>query len=118
MSGGDTVPGTPGIAPTWASSAKDFVGGSLGPARLWFTIGYGIVNEVYFPRIDTPQIRDLGFIVADDAGFWCEVKRLGRYSIETPRPAFPPCASCTGTSASRCRCASSAIRGATCCSSR
>ena len=89
MSGGDTVPGTPGIAPTWASSAKDFVGGSLGPARLWFTIGYGIVNEVYFPRIDTPQIRDLGFIVADDAGFWCEVKRLGRYSIETPAPGIP-----------------------------
>jgi len=26
--------------------------------------GYGILNEVYYPRADIPQIRDLGFIVA------------------------------------------------------
>ncbi len=84
-----TAPGSPGIAPTWASSAKDIVGASLGPARLWFTIGYGIINEVYFPRVDNPQIRDLGFIVADDAGFWCEVKRLGSYRLETPAPGIP-----------------------------
>ncbi len=83
------APGSPGIAPTWASSAKDMVGSSLGPARLWFTIGFGIVNEVYYPRIDNPQIRDLGFIVADNAGFWCEVKRLDRYSLETPAPGIP-----------------------------
>ncbi len=89
MSCDDPAPGGPGIAPTWSSSAKDMVGGSLGPARLWFTIGFGIVNEVYYPRIDTPQIRDLGFIVADDAGFWCEVKRLGHYRLETPAPGIP-----------------------------
>lgn len=83
------APGSPGIPPTWSSSAKDLVGSSLGPARLWFTTGFGIVNEVYYPRIDNPQIRDLGFIVADDAGFWCEVKRRGRYSLETPAPGIP-----------------------------
>ena len=37
--------------------------------------GYGILNEVYSPRVDIPQIRDLGFIVADGQGFWVEVKR-------------------------------------------
>jgi glucoamylase len=83
------APGAPGIAPTWTSSAKDMVGSSLGPARLWFTAGFGIINEVYYPRIDTPQIRDLGFIVADDAGFWCEVKRLANYTIATPAPGIP-----------------------------
>ncbi len=36
------------------------VGCSLGSSRLWFTIGGGIINEVYYPRIDLPQIRDLG----------------------------------------------------------
>ena len=36
------------------------VGCSLGMSRLWFTIGGGIVNEVYYPRVDIPQIRDLG----------------------------------------------------------
>ena len=59
------APGAPGIPPTWTSSSKDVVGCSLGPARLWFTAGYGIINEVYWPRIDIPQIRDLGFIVAE-----------------------------------------------------
>ena len=73
------APGRPGIAPTWTSSAKDIVGCTLGPSRLWFTIGFGIVNEVYYPRVDIPQIRDLGFIVADGAGFWVEVKRIGNY---------------------------------------
>ncbi|MCL4775366.1 MAG: glucan 1,4-alpha-glucosidase [Burkholderiaceae bacterium] len=83
------APGAPGIAPTWTSSAKDLVGTSLGPARLWFTTGFGIVNEVYFPRADLPQIRDLGFIVADGAGFWVEVKRLGHYRIELAAPGVP-----------------------------
>ena len=81
--------GHPGIAPTWTSSAKDMVGCALGPARLWFTCGYGILNEVYYPRVDIPQIRDLGFIVADGKGFWVEVKRLGSYRAAQPQPGIP-----------------------------
>jgi len=65
------------------------VGTALGPSRLWFTIGYGIVNEVFYPRVDLPQIRDLGFIVADGEGFWCEVKRLGTHSVRTAAPGIP-----------------------------
>ena len=83
------APGKPGVPPTWTSSAKDLVGAALGPSRLWFTIGYGVINEVYHPRIDTPQIRDLGFIVADDAGFWVEVKRNADYEIKTPGVGVP-----------------------------
>ena len=83
------APGKPGIPPTWTSSSKDAVGSSLGPSRLWFTLGYGIVNEVYWPRIDLPQIRDLGFIVADGQGFWSEVKRGGDYSIRTVALGVP-----------------------------
>ncbi|MGC8525398.1 MAG: glycoside hydrolase family 15 protein [Acidibrevibacterium sp.] len=83
------APGAPGNAPTWTSSAKDVVGGSLGPARLWFTLGFGIVTEVYYPRVDLPQIRDLGFIVGDDAGFWVEVKRLGTYDVRLLAPGVP-----------------------------
>ncbi len=83
------APGQPGIAPTWTSSDKDLVGTALGSSRLWFTVGHGIVNEVYYPRIDIPQIRDLGFIVADGAGFWVEVKRLHDTTLETPAPGVP-----------------------------
>jgi glucoamylase len=83
------APGSPGIAPTWTSSAKDIVGCALGPSRVWFTLGFGIVNEVYYPRIDIPQIRDLGFIVADGRGFWAEVKRLENYSLRLLAPGTP-----------------------------
>ncbi len=75
------APGRPGVSPTWCSSAKEIVGCSLGASRVWFTIGGGIVNEVFFPRIDIPQIRDLGFIVADDQGFWAEVKRMDNHKL-------------------------------------
>jgi glucoamylase len=83
------APGAPGISPTWCSSAKDVVGCGLDWSRLWFTIGGGIINEVYYPRVDIPQIRDLGFIVADGAGFWVEVKRAGHYVVQLAAPGAP-----------------------------
>jgi glucoamylase len=85
----DHAPGAPGSAPSWTSSAKDMVGCALGPARLWFTLGFGIVNEVYYPRVDIPQIRDLGFIVAGPDGFWSEVKRNQNYSLKLLAPGVP-----------------------------
>jgi glucoamylase len=83
------APGAPGIEPSWTSSDKDLVGCALGPSRLWFTLGHGIVNEVYYPRIDIPQIRDLGFIVADGQGFWVEVKRLQTRQLQLAAPGVP-----------------------------
>src|SRR2546423_15347479 len=83
------APGAPGTSPTWTSSAKDMVGCGLGPARLWFTLGFGIVNEVYYPRVDIPQIRDLGFIVAGPDGFWSEVKRNENYTLRLLAPGGP-----------------------------
>jgi len=75
--------------PTWSTSRKDMVGGSLGSSRVWFTVGRGILTEVYSPRIDIPQIKDLGFVVADGLGFWCEVKTLGRYSVTLAEEGVP-----------------------------
>ncbi|WP_435628185.1 glycoside hydrolase family 15 protein [Candidatus Ferrigenium straubiae] len=75
--------------PTWAPAAKDMVGTSLGSSRVWFTLAEGIVTEVYYPRIDIPQIKDIGFIIADDMGFWVELRRLGSYVLKLPSPAVP-----------------------------
>ena len=85
----EQAPGAPGIDPTWSSSAKEMVGCSLGSSRVWFTIGGGILNEVYYPRVDLPQIRDLGFLVADGAGFWVEVKRLEQHTIALAASGVP-----------------------------
>jgi glucoamylase len=83
------APGGPGIPPTWTSSTKDMVGCSLGISRVWFTLGFGIINEVYYPRVDIPQIRDLGFIVGDGEGFWAEVKRIANYRMRLLAPGVP-----------------------------
>ncbi|MEK0084853.1 glycoside hydrolase family 15 protein [Benzoatithermus flavus] len=90
MSGTEDAPGAPGIAPTWTSSAKDLVTTAVeGAGRLWATVGFGIVNEVYWPSTGQPQIRDLGFIIGFDDGSWVEVKRARRYVLSTPRPYIP-----------------------------
>ena len=75
------APRAPFSHPTWACARKDMVGSSLGSSRLWFTVAEGVVTEVYYPRPDIPQLKDLGFVVADVAGFWVEVRRLASYDV-------------------------------------
>ena len=86
---GGTAPGAPGVPPTWSSSDKDAVGTSHYSSRVWFTIGRGILNEVYWPHVDRPQIRDLGFIVADDVGSWSEVKRDATHQVSHEARGVP-----------------------------
>lgn len=79
----DHAPGWPGIPPRWTSSAKSGVGTALSPmSRVWFTLSHGILNEVYYPRIDQACIRDLGLIVTDGQDFFSEEKRHTEHRIE------------------------------------
>ena len=56
--------GGPGLAPRWTSAAKDAVGTAYAASsRAWFTISHGILNEVYYPTIDRPQIRAYQIVV-------------------------------------------------------
>ena len=72
----DSAPGAPGIEPRWTSSAKSGVGTAIrDESQVWFTLSHGIVNEVYYPRLDQANTRDLGFIVTDGAAFFSEEKR-------------------------------------------
>ena len=55
------APGWPGIEPRWTSSAKTGVGTALNlHGRVWFTLSHGILNEIYFPRVDQACTRDFG----------------------------------------------------------
>lgn len=85
----EQAPGAPGMLSNWCSGAKQMVGTSLGPARVWFTVGQGILNEIYYPRIDTAQVRDLGFIIADGRGFWQEVKLLEDCKVDCAEVGIP-----------------------------
>jgi glucoamylase len=75
--------GWPGIEPRWTRSAKDAVGTAYSTAsRVWFTVSSGIVNEVYFPTIDRPQIRDLQFLITDGKSFFHDERRYLDTKIE------------------------------------
>lgn len=76
------APGWPGSDPRWTSSAKSGLGTALTrESRVWFTLSHGILNEVYFPRVDQACIRDLGLIVADGIDFFSEEKRQARHEV-------------------------------------
>ncbi|HUB66646.1 MAG TPA: hypothetical protein VL981_04095, partial [Candidatus Methylacidiphilales bacterium] len=65
-----TAPGAPGAGPHWESSRKSGVGRACNfHSRVWFTIGSGILNEIYYPRPDQPCTKDAGFIVTDGKDF-------------------------------------------------
>jgi glucoamylase len=65
------APGAPGGAAFWNSGAKQGVGTALTNASpLWFTIGSGVVEELFYPQPDHPRSRDFGFAVADGKDFF------------------------------------------------
>ena len=84
------APGAPGIAARWTSSAKSGVGTSLSHAnRVWFSISHGILNEIYYPRVDQACTRDLGLIVTDGRSFFSEEKRHAESKVEYPAEGVP-----------------------------
>src|SRR5512135_2894482 len=73
---GHAASGGPGGEPRWTRSDKDGVGTAYSAlSRVWFTVSKGILNEVYYPTIDRPQIRDLQYLVSDGETFFHEEKR-------------------------------------------
>ena len=84
------APGHPGIPPRWTSSAKSGVGTSLSSeSRVWFTLSHGILNEVYYPRLDQACIRDMELLVSDGKDFFSEEKRQAQSQVETLADGVP-----------------------------
>ena len=77
--------GAPGIESRWTSSAKEGVGTAYHTScRLWFTLSHGIVNEIYYPRVDQPNTRDFQFLITDGETFCHEEKRDLDHKVEYP----------------------------------
>jgi glucoamylase len=67
------APGGPGAKPRWSSSAKTAVGTTAQrSSRVWFTLGQGVLNEVYYPDIDLANTRMARFLVADGEDFFSD----------------------------------------------
>ena len=84
------APGGPGIEPRWTSSAKSGVGTALdGRSHIWFTLSHGIVDEVYYPRVDQANTRDFGLLVSGPEGFFSEEKRDTVCTVDLLGPGVP-----------------------------
>ena len=84
------APGWPGIPARWTSSAKSGVGTSVSrDSRVWFTLSHGILNEIYYPRVDHACTRDLGFIVTDGHTYFSEEKRDAQSHTTQAAPGIP-----------------------------
>jgi len=90
MSREKPAPGSPGIPARWTSSAKSGVGTALtARSRVWFTLSHGILNEIYYPRIDQACTRDFGLIVTDGQSFFSEEKRDTKSTLEPIADGVP-----------------------------
>lgn len=75
--------GRPGIEPKWTSSSKEGVGTALSDASpVWFTLAYGILNEIYYPRVDCANTRDAQYLITDGQTFFHEEKRDLHHHLE------------------------------------
>src|SRR4051794_35855963 len=64
------APGAPGASATWRNGDKEGVGTSVNPeSKVWFTLNDGTLSETYYPAADTPNVRDLSFVVSDGSTF-------------------------------------------------
>jgi glucoamylase len=87
--GKQEAPGNPGIEPRWTSSAKVGIGTAVSPAsRLWFTLAHGIVNEIYYPRVDVANTRDVQFLITAP-GYFSEEKRHTTHVVDQLDPWAP-----------------------------
>ena len=59
-----------GGAASWATGNKLAVGTSADTAsKVWFTVAKGITSEVFYPRLDVPNMQDMQYIVTDGSTF-------------------------------------------------
>ncbi len=77
-------PGAPGEKATWTNGNKQGIGTSATTAsRVWFSLGDGVLTEVYYPMVDRANLRLLEFIVTDGRGFF------ERESVDTDHRVEP-----------------------------
>lgn len=84
------APGWPGIPPRWTSSAKTGIGTAHSyQSPLWFTLSHGILNEIYYPRIDQACARDMEFMITNGKDFFSEEKRHATSKVDLLAPGVP-----------------------------
>ncbi len=84
--------GKPGNKPRWSSGAKTLVGTAASArSRLWYTVGMGTINELYFPDVDQANTRSVRFLVSDGERFFSDEERDANHTVSWIAPGVPGC---------------------------
>ena len=60
----------PGDTAAWTTGNKLAVGTSADTtSKVWFTVANGITSEIFYPRLDVPNMQDMQYIVTDGSTF-------------------------------------------------
>ncbi|MDQ1612346.1 MAG: glucoamylase [Pyrinomonadaceae bacterium] len=67
--GSNLAPGAPGAEAHWPGAGKQGVGTSNTlDSKVWFTLGEGVLTEVYYPTVDVANSQELQFVVVSSGG--------------------------------------------------
>ena len=67
---GGTASDGPGVSAAWTTGNKLAVGTSADTtSEVWFTVAKGITSEVFYPRLDIPNMQDMQYIITDGSTF-------------------------------------------------
>jgi glucoamylase len=67
---GGTATDGPGDSAAWTTGNKLAVGTSADTkSKVWFTVAKGITTEVFYPRLDVPNMQDMQYIITDGSTF-------------------------------------------------
>lgn len=81
------APGAPGGGSAWTSGLKQGLGTSTSTtSRVWYTLGSGITDEVFYPQTDTPDVQDLQYVVTDGSTFTDVERDASAHAIAMPDP--------------------------------
>lgn len=63
------APGAPGLDAHWPNAAKNGFGtANTLTSKVWFTLNNGVMTEVYYPRLDVPNVQMLQLIIVSSDG--------------------------------------------------
>lgn len=84
--------GKPGAKPHWTAGAKALVGTAASSrSRIWYTVGNGILNEIYFPDVDQANTRSVRFLITDANGFFSDEERDAKHEVQWLELGVPAC---------------------------
>lgn len=90
------APGVQQSPQPWSRADKQGVGTARSlSSSVWYTAANGIITEIYFPDVDSPQVRDFQLIFTDGATFFHDAQRDFAHVcewIDSPTPSPVPTA--------------------------